>query len=227
MENGVAVGVDRKIPLVVLAFLSGALSLLLLLASLQPPPVTPAQQLLYAASHRGAYGLFASLVLAWSVFSVPLAVTLATLLRAKSRTLAVAAQLLVAIGVLLLSFGIFMHVGALLSIVSAGTPPRAEDATYQAAIWWNLSFYLTDPGLMAWGLGQFLFGWLAWRSGVLPNWVAVVGMIGGVAGLLTLAVYQTGVLGLVQILCFAIWGFACGFSLLRGQAVLAHGGADV
>ena len=118
-----------------------------------------------------------------------------------------------------------MHIGALLSIVAAGAPPRAEDATYQAAIWSSLSFYLTDPGLMAWGLGQFLFGWLAWRSGVLSNSVAAVGMIGGVAGLLTLAVYQTGVLAIVQILCFAVWGFACGFSLLRGQAVLAH--ADV
>ena len=227
LKSELAVGVDRKIPLVVLAFLSGTLSLLLLLASLQPPPVTPAQQLLFAASHQGAYGLFASLVLAWSVFSIPLAVTVATLLRAKSGTLALAAQLLVAIGVLLLSFGIFMHIGALLSIVAAGAPPHAEDATYQAAIWSSLSFYLTDPGLMAWGLGQFLFGWLAWRSGVLSNWVAVVGMIGGVAGLLTLTVYQTGVLGIVQILCFAVWGFATGFSLLRGQAVLAHGDVEV
>ena len=161
------------------------------------------------------------------MFSVPLTVTLATLLRAKSGTLALAAQLLVAIGVLLLGFGIFMHIGALLSIVAAGAPLHAEDATYQVSIWSSLSFYLTDPGLMAWGLGQFLFGWLAWRSGVLPNWVAVVGMIGGVAGLLTLTVYQTGVLGIVQILCFSVWGFASGFSLLRGQAVLAHGDVEV
>lgn len=161
------------------------------------------------------------------MFAVPLTVTLATLLRAKSGTLALAAQLLVSIGVLLLGFGIFMHIGALLSIGAAGAPPHAEDATYQAAIWSSLGFYLTDPGLMAWGLGQFLFGWLAWRSGVLPNWVAAVGMVGGVAGLLTLAVYQTGVLAIVQILCFAVWGFACGFSLLRGQAVLARGDVEV
>jgi hypothetical protein len=31
------------------------------------------------------------------------------------------------------------------------------EATYQAAIWRSLWYYLTDPGLMAWGLGQFLF----------------------------------------------------------------------
>jgi len=227
VKSELAVRVDRKIPLVVLAFLSGILSLLFLLGSLQPPPVSPAQQLLFAASHRGAYGLFASLVLTWSVFSIPFAGTLATLLRAKNGTLASSAQLLVASGVLLLSFGIYMHIGALLSIVAAGAPPHVAGATYQAAIWSSLGFYLTDPGLMAWGLGQFLFGWLAWRSKVFPNWVAVVGMIGGVAGLLTLAVYQTGALAIVQILCFAIWGFASGFSLLRGRVVLAHVDVEV
>ena len=212
-------------PLVVLAFLAGSLSILMLLASLQPPPATPAEQLLFAASHRGAYALFASVVMAWSVFSVPLASILAKLLRARGGALASAAQFLVAIGVLLLGFGIFTHVGALLSIVAAGAPPSAADATYQAAIWYSLSFYLTDPGLMAWGLGQLLFGWLAWRSGVLPNLVALVGIIGGAAGLLTLAVYQTGVLGLVQIICFAVWGFATGVSLLRGRHATSFGGS--
>jgi hypothetical protein len=70
---------------------------------------------------------------------------------------------------------------------------------------------------MAWGLGQFLFGWVAWRSVVLPNWLAIIGMRGGVAGLLTLAVYQTAVLALVQLLAFTIWGFATGLSLLRAR----------
>ena len=76
-------------------------------------------------------------------------------------------------------------------------------------------------GLMAWGLGQFLFGYVAFRSGVLPNWLALVGMLGGVAGLLTLAVYQTALLALVQLLCFTVWGFATGFSLLRARQTRA------
>ena len=46
---------------------------------------------------------------------------------------------------------------------------------------------------------------------------AVVGMIGGVAGLLTLAVFQTPMLALLQLLCFAIWGIATGILLLRGK----------
>ena len=119
--------------------------------------------------------------------------------------------------VLLLGFGIFTSTAALLSIVSAGTPPRAEDAAYQVAIWSNRGFYLTDPGLMAWGLGQVLFGWVAWRSGALPDWLAVVGLVGGIAGLLTPAVYRTSLLALVQLSSFAIWGFATGIMLLRAR----------
>lgn len=64
---------------------------------------------------------------------------------------------------------------------------------------------------MTWGLDQFLFGWLAWRSGILPNWIAVVGMVGGLAGLLTLAVYHTALLALVQLGSFTVWCFATGF----------------
>jgi hypothetical protein len=139
------------------------------------------------------------------------------MLRSKAGTLAGIAQILSAVGVLLLGFALFTHTTALLSIVDAGGPVRAEDAARQAAILSSLRFYVTDPGLMTWGLGQFLFGLLAWRSGVLPNWTAAVGIIGGVAGLLTLAVYQTGVLALIQLASFTVWGFATGFSLLRAR----------
>jgi len=57
---------------------------------------------------------------------------------------------------------------------------------------------------MAWGLGMFLFGWLAWKGGALPNWVPILGFVGGAAGLLTLVVYQSGILAIVQELCFAM-----------------------
>jgi hypothetical protein len=158
--------------------------------------------------------LFGSLVLAWAVFSVPLIVTLRKLLQPKGDIYASSAQLLSVAGVLMLAFGIFTHVGALLAIAAAAGPSHADDGIYQATIWSSLRFYLTDPGLMAWGLGQFLFGWVAWRNGIFANWIAVIGMIGGVAGLLTLAVFQTGVLALVQICSFTVWAFATS-SLLR------------
>ena len=107
----------------------------------------------------------------------------------------------------------FAHVGALLSIAAAGPPPSAADAAYQAAIWGNLFFFLTDPGLMTWGLGQLLFAWLAWNSNILSNWVAAVGIVGGMAGLLTLAVYQSSMLAVIQLASFVVWAFATGILL--------------
>lgn len=208
--------IGRKSTLAVLALVAGTLSLLVLLASLQPLPATPADQLSFVANHRTAYALFAGTVLAWAVFSIPFVVTLGMMLRPRGDILALTAALLSAAGILMLGFAIFAHAGAMLSIAAANAP-RPEDAIYQVAIWASLRFYLTDPGLMTWGLGQFLFGWSAWKSGILPNWLSLLGMIGGIAGLLTLAIYQSGVLALVQVCAFAVWGFATGILLLRSR----------
>jgi len=213
-----SVSIDHPRIFSILSFVAGGLSLLLLLASLQPPPPSnPAEQLSLVASRRTAYALFAILILTWATFSIPFVVALGTILRAKGVSIARAATILCSGGILLLGFAIFTHLGALLSILAAGKPPTSAEASYQAAIWASLGYYLTDPGLMAWGLGQFLFGWLAWKSNVLPNWIAIVGMIGGVAGLLTLAVYQTPILAIVQIATFAVWGFVVGIFLLRRE----------
>lgn len=198
-----------------LAFLSGVFSLALLILSLVPPPVDPNHLLEFASTHRTAYALLASIAMGWSIVSVPFIVVLAALLGGVNRPLAASAQLLAVGGVLLLGFAIFTSVGAVLSAVSAGPAPSAEVAAYQVKFWSHLGFYLTDPGLMAWGLGQLLFGWLSWRGRTLPRWVSIIGLIGGAAGLLTLAVYQTAMLAVLQLSCFAVWAFAIGVILYR------------
>ncbi|HEX7327627.1 MAG TPA: DUF4386 family protein [Casimicrobiaceae bacterium] len=203
-----------------LAFLAGGLSAALLLFSVLSPQPDPQHLLTFASTHRGAYALLASLALAWSVFSVPFVVALGDVLGGVNRQLASAARLLTVGGILLLGFAIFMSVGATLSVVSAQPAPSADIAAYQLKFWSHLGFYLTDPGLMAWGLGQLLFGWLAWRGRALPRWTSVVGLVGGAAGLLTLAVYQTPVLALLQLLSFAVWGFAVGAVFVRGPTAV-------
>jgi hypothetical protein len=132
--------------------------------------------------------------------------------------LANAAQMLTAGGVLLLGFGVFIFLGATLSLASAGPGPTSETVAHHAQFWSHMRFYLTDPGLMSWGLGQLLFGWLAWRSRALPRWLCIVGGLGGTAGLLTLAVYETDLLALLQLLAFATWGIGVGVKLLRAPS---------
>jgi Domain of unknown function (DUF4386) len=206
--------VDRPRIFAGFSMLSAVLSAGMLVAAVQPAPPDPAARLAYVAAHEGRIGLEAVMALAWAVFSIPFVVALGWLLRVKSPALASAATLLSAGGLLLLGYSLRMSTGAQLAVIAAGGALGA-DALREATVWWNLSFFLTDPGLMIWGLGQFLFGWLAWKSEVLPNWVAIAGLLGGAAGLLTDAVYQTPVLALIQLASFALWGGATAALLFR------------
>ena len=208
--------IDNKKTFGAFAFVIGVLSILFILESLRPLPA-PAERFAFFLSHRGDFLSFAALVLTWAVLSIPFVVALGAVLRPRGPGLSQAGTILSAIGISLLAFGTFTYVGAMLSITAVANPPNPAEEAYQAAIWSNLSFFLSDPGLMTWGLGMLLFGRLAWRSGILPNWLAIVGIVGGLAGLLTLLVYQTPVLALLQFACFAVWGIAAGVLMIRSQ----------
>jgi hypothetical protein len=207
---------DNRTAFSTFAFVIGGLSIPFILESLQPLPA-PAARLAFFVSHRGDFLLFAALVLTWAVFSIPFVVALGAVLRPRGHALSQAGTILSAIGISLLAFGTFTYIGAMLSITAVTNPPNPGEEAYQAAIWSNLSFFLSDPGLMTWGLSMLLFGRLAWKSEILPNWLAIVGIMGGLAGLLTLVVYQTQVLALLQFACFAVWGIAAGARIIRNH----------
>jgi hypothetical protein len=206
-------GIDRRGVFACCAFSAAALSLAIVVLPAIYAPRPAGEVLAVFARHRAVYVGVAIAMVSWAVVSVPAVVAIAALVGASGRTLARAALLLSAGGILLTGFAVFMFVGALLAIAAAA--PDAAAAHYQAAIWNNLSFFLADPGLMALGLGQFLFAWLAWNGRVYSKPVSVVGFIGGLAGLLTLATYQTPILAILQLGAFGIWSGATGLALAR------------
>jgi len=198
------------------ASLSALLSLLLVAVSLQGPTGTGAY-LEFFNHHRATSILTAILFMTWAVIAIPFLAAVEEMLRSGGEVLARAATLLSSLGILLLAFGYFTTTGAFMAISAIASAPLPSEREYQAAIWRNMGFFLSDPGLMAWGLGFFLLGMLTWNSGVLPRWLGIVAVVGGVAGLLTLAVYQTPVLALVQVSCFGVWGFAVGVRIFRNS----------
>ncbi len=213
---GDAQKLDGRVALGCCAILAGVLSFLLIGVAASPAPRSASELLTYVAQHRLQLAFAAATALAWAVASIPFAVALGALLDGARSTLALAATLLSAGGALLLGFASFAVLGAHLAILAASSlAPSPAEAAYQAAIWSHLSFYLSDPGLMTLGLGQFLFAVLAYRTGTLPKLVAALGYVGGLAGLLTLAVYETGALAAVQIAAFGVWGIVAGIALFR------------
>lgn len=207
--------IDRPQIFAGFALLSAVLSVGLLAVALQPVSANPAALLAHLARHQRGIVIEAIVELSWAVFSIPFIVGVGELLRPKSPSLALAAVVLSAGGVLLLGYSMRMSAGAELAILAVGGPSVGAETLHDVAFWGSLSYTLSDPGLMTLGLGQLLFGWLAWRSNVLPNWLAIIGLVGGFAGLFTDAVYQTPILAVLQVACFAVWGFFTGAYLAR------------
>ncbi|HZZ93797.1 MAG TPA: hypothetical protein VFE23_14645 [Usitatibacter sp.] len=199
----------------VVCLAAALLTILLVVLAVGKGPLEPGDLLPYFRAHRTRYIWSASVALSWLVASIPFLAALGTLLATDRRTLAIAATLLSTAGVLLLGFGSFLAIGSFFALDDASRGIAASlQAPYQAAIWRNLGFLLSDPGLMALGGGQVLFAWLALRT-TLSRVTVIIGFIGGVAGLLTLGVYQTGSLALVQLAAFAWWAVATGITLFR------------
>lgn len=207
---------DRRF-FAIVSLLAGVASLLLV-AWASAPAGAGSDPLADFRAHQGGYVAVAVIVLLWMVLAIAFVAGLRSLLEAGRPALALAATLLCGGGVLLLGFAVFAFIGAMFAIVATAEASQAVDAArFHATVWSNLSFFLTDPGLMTLGFGQMAFGALAWRGGAFPRWLALVGWAGGIAGALTLAVYQTSILAIVQLAAFGTWGIATGVILLRPQ----------
>lgn len=209
-------GLERK-AIAVFAFLAGASTLALLVLLLLAPPANSAQELTYVADHTALVTIFEIVVIAWATLSAPFAFGLWMLTRIRSRVIAAAATGLSVVGILLLGFATYANTGALIAINAAGTPPVAGANTYLASFWAQLGYLLTDPPLMAWGLGQMFFASLAWSSRIVPRWLSAVGGIAGLGFLLGSLDTPSQAIFLIAFgfLAFAIWAAGIGVAVLR------------
>ena len=208
--------IERTSTFAVFSLLVAALTLALgVVLYLHASPPTAAQEWSNYNANQASYTTSAYVALAWSVFSIPFVVGLGTLLRAKSRSLALAATLLSAVGMLLFGIAYFIPAQALGVLGLVGhLAPSAAESTYQGAFWYHFSVSLLVPALYVWGPGQLLFGWLVWRSRVLPSWLAVFGLISGIASFAPpFRFVQAIVLD-----SFMLWSFTTSIVLLRSGA---------
>jgi hypothetical protein len=218
-----ALDIEYKTTFAVFALLTGGLSLLLAVVffiynPIFPPNLAPGRALATYRGNEGLAYLMSVAYVVWSVFSIPFVVGLGTLLQAKSRTLALAATILTSAGLLLIGFAAYIQVGALAAAAATNNAiPSAAESTYQAAFWFNFAHSLVGVPQAAFGLGMLLFGSLAWRSHVLPDWLAIVGFIGGVAALVSPALPGPLAWAWIYIPAFLIWGMTTGYLLLQSR----------
>jgi hypothetical protein len=200
------------------ALIAGALSFVqLVLLFAIPVPHDPAGRLSYIHDHQGVVAIVEIAVIVWATLSVPFPIALGLLRWRRSQILVVTATVLSASGILLLGFATYVGIGALWAIGVVGTPSTAGADAYQASVWIQLGYLLSDPPLMAWGIGQLLFAWLAWIGPLLPRWLAVVGGLSGLGIVLgSLALPSLAMLLIaVGILAFAIWALGIGVIMMR------------
>ena len=196
----------------------------ILLGFLEPSP-SPLDTYSAYLSHVNLYWTDSLLVLASGVVGIPFFAGVGRLLSARSPSVSPAATLATITGILIAVLGGLLSVGAYWAIsqVPVGSTYQSN-AVFEAAVWDNLSGIFSLFGFALIGVGLILFGWLAWRSEIVPNWLAVISIVGGVAGLLFGAGFSTtaiGILGffafLLPLITFLRWGFVIGARLLMAS----------
>ncbi len=196
--------------LLIFGIVAGIFTLLSLSTFLLPEP-TASDALSSYKNNTAAYSYGLGVLLFLVVFATPFVASLGSALVTRGRGLVWAAMLLSVLGMLCLALRAATFYGALYAAANTPAPDPGLPA-YQAALWLNLDINLNLLGIVAWGLGLLLFGVAAWNSRILPNWLAVVGVIGGASSLILIVPI---VAFLVRPTAFGIWCFAAPLLIRR------------
>lgn len=197
---------------------SALVSLVVIWSILASPTVaSPPDQLSAFQSSPDVWDIHAAALAVLAAFAIPWVALLASKLRSGGHGVAWATALLLTTGVALVAVAWLVLVGGLNAIVAAGTPPTAAEPTYLAAILSTFESYLETVGDLLGGFGLFLAGWLVWRTGTLPRWLAIVGFIGGIGGATSILVpFGNTILFGAAI----VWWIATGILALRWGGIV-------
>ncbi len=203
---------------------TGVLVLIAFVAEAKTPtPFVPFSQANFAPSQTDL-ALWSFRSFAWGLFAVaaiPFFVLVGRVLRHRNADVASIATLLSVFGATLYVLRAILQDSAL---AAAGTlaAPSAKEAAYQAPLLFAMANPLLPMGGAIWGLGFILFGALTWNSGLLPNWMAVVAIVGGVAGWAIFPVLNSSgmfigylITEVLVPITTAIWCFSCAAIFLR------------
>lgn len=203
---------------------TGVLILIAFVAeTMTPTPFPPFSQANFAASQTDLT-LWSFRSFAWGLFGVaaiPFFALVGRLFRHRNADAASIATLLSVVGATLYVLRAILQDSAL-ATVGTLVAPSAKEATYQAALLFAMANPLLPLGGAIWGLGFILFGALTWNSRILPNWMAVVAIVGGVAGWAIFPVLNSSglffgyvITELLVPITTAIWCLACAMIFLR------------
>jgi hypothetical protein len=197
----------------VIALLSGAAFPIHVLFLMGPPATTPLTLLSIYEKNQSSWAPVFYSVIGYAAVAIPTFAAVGQWLSPRSGSLARGAAYVTSAGFLTIAFGVVLSNGALIALAKS-----PSDAVYQptaaflAAFWSNMRDITDIFGQVLLGVGLLIFGRLAWRSHILPDWLAVVGVIGGVAGLISPFVAAPAIL---TYLAVTIWAFAFGAIVLE------------
>ncbi|HXC77447.1 MAG TPA: DUF4386 family protein [Candidatus Acidoferrum sp.] len=197
----------------VIAILTGLSFLVHLGVVVALPSPNSYQELAVYKTHQTVYALLFFSIVIFTAFAVTFLAGLGRLLAPRSSKVAAGATMALATGILVTGLGVVLSIGALAALAALPSDPSYEiSAAFEGAFWADLQSLTNVFGDALMGLGLILLGWVAWGSRIVPNWLAIIAVVGGIGAF---AAIVADPLAAISFLAFTIWSVVVGVIILR------------